>query len=398
MKTSSSLFLALSPLALTAMPVAAAVTATPSVDYLYSHYQEADVEADKTASGQAEARYVIDSHRFRINLPATAQDSLGLNVIYETMSGASPWYVLPDANGKPVQVMSGASIREERMVVQGDWNHELSRLSTLKLSGGYSGEDDYQSLQAGLEATWASADQMQVLMVGAGYSADTVEPTEGGSATYPTRTVEADKDTITAFASLEQVLGPRTRLQLAVSGLWQDGFLSDPYKLAYVAATTSTVADSRPDERMGGAVSLMLRHNLGFTGLLQGLVAQADYRYYQDDWEIEAHSLTLGLLRSQGNWQWAANLRWYSQSQAGFYAPFYGVARSDGLASSDYRLSPFGALGVGLDLKRRIGPWTLGAGVGWYEASKDYALEKVEVANPGLVSWLNGHVRISRRY
>lgn len=395
MKTSSSLFLALTPLALSALPAAAAtVAAEPSVDYLYSRYQEADVEAGKTASGRDEERYVIDSHRFRLNLPASERDTVGLNLTYETMSGASPWYVLPDAQGKPVQVMSGASIREERLALQGDWRHELSRLNSLRLSAGYSDEDDYQSLQAGLEAAWASASQMQVFTLGAGYSADTVEPTDGGSATYPTRIVEADKDTITAFASLEEILGPRTRLQVALSGLWQDGFLSDPYKLAYVAATTSTLADSRPDTRQGGAVSLMLRHSLG----LPGLAAQADYRYYQDDWDIQAHSLALGLLRSQGHWQWAATLRWYSQSQAGFYAPFYTTARSDGLASSDYRLSPFGALSVGLDVKRLIGPWTLGAGLGWYEASEDYALDQVEVANPGLVSWLNGHVRVSRSY
>ena len=393
MKTSASLFMALAPLALIAVPAVAAVTATPSVDYLYSRYQEADVKAGKTASGGDEERYAIDSHRFRINLPATDHDSLGINLTYESMTGASPWYVLPDAQGKPVQVMSGASIREERVAVQGDWSHGLSRLSTLKLSGGYSNEDDYRSLQAGLEAAWASASRMQTLTVGAGYSADTVMPTDGGSAVYPTRIVEADKNGVTAFASLEQVLGPRTRLQLAVSGLWQDGFLSDPYKLAYVTTTTSTLADSRPEQRKGGAVSLMLRHSLG-----QGFATQADYRYYQDDWEIEAHSLTLGLLRSQGNWQWAANARWYSQSQAGFYAPFYATARADGLVSSDYRLSPFGALSLGLDVKRLIGPWTLGAGLAGYKASEDYALGKVEVANPGLVSWLNGHLRVSRSY
>ncbi|MES2908124.1 MAG: DUF3570 domain-containing protein [Pseudomonadota bacterium] len=393
MKTSSSLFMALTPLALMTVPAVAAINATPSVDYLYSRYQEADVEAGKTASGRDEERYAIDSHRFRVNLPATEHDSLGINLTYESMTGASPWYVLPDAAGKPVQVMSGASIREERVALQGDWRHELSRLSSFKLSGGYSDEDDYRSLQAGLEAAWASASQMQTLTLGAGYSADTVMPTEGGSAAYPTRILEADKDTITTFVSLEQVLGPRTRLQLAVSGLWQDGFLSDPYKLAYVATTTSTVADSRPDQRIGGAVSLMLRHGLG-----QGVVMQSDYRYYQDDWDVQAHSLALGLLRSQGNWQWAANARWYSQSQAGFYAPFYATLRSDGLASSDYRLSPFGAVSVGLDVKRLIGPWTLGAGLGWYKASEDYALGKVEIANPGLVSWLNGHLRVSRSY
>ncbi|MDZ4297560.1 MAG: DUF3570 domain-containing protein [Moraxellaceae bacterium] len=393
MKTSSSLFMALAPLALSATPTLASVNPVPTVDYLYSRYQEADIKGDKTASGRDEERYTIDSHRFRINLPATDRDSFGVNLIYESMSGASSWFVIPNAEGKPVQVMSGASIHEERIAIQGDWRHEWSRLSTFKLSGGYSNEDDYRSLQVGLEGAWASPNQMQTLTVGVAYSADTVMPTGGGSAAFPTRIVEADRDGITAFASLEQLLGPRTRVQLAISGLWQEGFLSDPYKLAFITNSANTVADSRPDQRNGGAVSMMLRHSLG-----QGFAAQADYRYYQDNWEVEAHSLVMGLLRSQGNWQWAANARWYSQSQAGFYAPFYATERTDGLATSDYRLSPFGALSFGLDVKRLVGPWALGAGLGWYKASEDFALGKVEVANPGLVSWLNGHVRVTRSY
>ncbi len=393
MKSSSSLFAALAPLALVAVPSEAAVNLTTSVDYLYSRYQEADVSAGKAASGQSEERYTIDSHRFRINLPATDRDSVDVNLIYESMSGASPWFVMPDAQGKPVQVMSGASISEDRIAIQGSWNHEWSRLVSFKLSGGYSDENDYRSLQAGLEAAWTADDQMQILSVGLGYSADTLTPTDGGSVAYPTRITEASRDGVTAFVSLEQVLSPRTRLQFAISSLWQDGFLSDPYKLAFITTTANTVADSRPDKRVGGALSLMLRHSLA-----KGLAAHVDYRYYQDDWEVQAHSLAMGLVRSRGNWQWAANARWYSQSQAGFYAPFYTMVRSDGLASSDYRLSPFGALGFGFDVKRLIGPWTLGAGAGWYKASESFALGNVEVANPGLVSWLNGHVRVTRSY
>ena len=38
------------------------------------------------------------------------------------------------------------------------------------------------------------------------------------------------------------------------------------------------------------------------------------------------------------------SLRYYTQSQADFYAPYYISERSDGYYSSDYRLSPYGAL------------------------------------------------------
>ena len=39
---------------------------------------------------------------------------LGIDLTHEAMSGATPWYVTPDENGDPVQVMTGATIDERR--------------------------------------------------------------------------------------------------------------------------------------------------------------------------------------------------------------------------------------------------------------------------------------------
>ncbi|MEL0027377.1 MAG: DUF3570 domain-containing protein, partial [Perlucidibaca sp.] len=236
--------------------------------------------------------------------------------------------------------------------------------------------------------------RMQSVTAGVGWFDDRLEPTDGGSARFPGRISEADKQGASFYAGIIQVLTPRDQFRVTLSTLWQQGFLSDPYKLAYITSTASTVADSRPDRRFSGALSAQYRH--GFTS--PGLALQADYRYFLDDWGVEAHTLTLGLNHSGSLWDWSASLRWYSQSQADFYAPFYASQRSDGLASSDYRLSPYGALGANLDLGRRLGAWRLGAGLGAYHASADYALGKVAAANPGLVSWRNGYLQVSRQY
>jgi hypothetical protein len=67
------------------------------------------------------------------------------------------------------------------------------------------------------------------------------------------------------------------------------------------------------------------------------------------------------------------------------------VARADGLYSSDYRLSPYGALGWRIKAETRFRIWRLDwiASFAWerYLSSGKYALGKVEVENPGLVNY-----------
>lgn len=392
MKTSSGLLLALTPLTLGTAATAQAEEG--SVEYVYGNYREGDLAAGKSASGKAVERYQVDTHLFRVQQPLGGSDSLSLDLTHERMSGASPWYVMPDAQGRAVQVMSGASISDMRNAIDAGWRHDWGRRGNARVGAGYSQEEDYRSWQASLEGELKAWDGMQSVTAGLSYFDDRLTPTDGGSPFYPGRVEAAGKQGGSLYAGIIQVLTPRDQFRATLSTLWQQGFLSDPYKLAYLTGSASTVPDSRPDSRVSVSLATQFRHSFASPGL----ALHADYRYFRDDWQIEAHTLSLGLFRSGSLWDWSASLRWYSQSQADFYAPFYDTLRSDGLASSDYRLSPYGALGANLDLGRRLGAWRLAGGLGVYRASEDYALGSVEMANPGLVSWLNGYFQVSRQY
>lgn len=360
-----------------------------SADYLYSDYREADIPGNRSASGQSDERYEIQSHLFRLISPLGRQ-TLGLNLTYETMSGASPWFVTPGAGGRPVQVMSGASIREERVDIQGTWAVPLAG-NNVAFTLGYSDEDDYRALNGGVELQVDTSINALSWSAGLGYSSDTLEPTVGASS--PNVIDKADKDTLTMYGGASLVLDERTVVQGSASYSHNDGYLSDPYKLAYIQSEANTVADSRPDERQSWAISARLRRNYADWGGALHL----DYRYYHDDWEIQAHTLELAWHQAFANsWRVAPALRWYSQSRASFYAPYYDTARDDGLASSDYRLSPFGALSARVDLTKTLFEhWALGGGVEFYKASSDYAVKHVDVDNPGLVEFLSLRLRLS---
>src|SRR5690606_605587 len=126
----------------------------------------------------------------------------------------------------------------------------------------------------------------------------------------------------------------------------------------------------------------------------------ADYRYYYDSWDIEAHTVELSWQQMLGeSWRITPGLRWYSQSQADFYAPYYQSLRGDGRASSDYRLSPYGAISLRLDIRKALAQdWEIGAGAEWYEASGDYAIGSVKIENPALVEYLIFSARIGKRF
>lgn len=381
----------LSALTAAALALPGVAAAQVQADALYSHYREADVPGSRTATGRDAERYQIDTLLVRVATPV-GDHALAGNLTVETMSGASPWWVQPDANGKPVQVMSGASIREERVDAQLTYGLPLAGLD-WNVSAGYSSEDDYSAVNGGLEAEYTPQAGQYTVSGGLGYSYDQLEPTRGASSTDVID--EADKDSVSAYAGVSFILDAQTTLQTALSYGLHDGYLSDPYKRAFITATAETVRDNRPGERQLWSLSARLRHYFGSTGA----ALHADYRYYADDWEIEAHTLELAWHQTLAeSWRVTPALRWHSQSQAFFYAPFYANVRSDGHASSDYRLSPYGALSVRVDLRKALGDWELGGGVEWYDADADYAIESVNVENPGLVEYLLLNLRLGRRF
>ncbi|MEQ1440153.1 DUF3570 domain-containing protein [Fontimonas sp. SYSU GA230001] len=381
----------LSALTAAALALPGLAQADVQTDYLYSHYQEADLPSGRAASGRSSERYTIDSHLFRVVAPFGEQ-TLSVNATYETMSGASPWWVQPDADGRPVQVMSGASIEEERADVQASWSLPFADLD-WSASLGYSTEDDYEAINGGIESAYTPPHGQYTVSGGLGYSYDRLDPVVGASSTDVIDT--ADKDSVSAYGGVSWIVDAQTVLQTALSYTLHDGYLSDPYKRAFIVEDAGTVRDARPDRRALWALSARLRH---YVGALGGAL-HVDYRYFHDDWKIEAHTLEVAWNQViADSWRLTPALRWYSQSQAYFYAPYYASARGDGLASSDYRLSPYGALSLRVDLRKALGDWELGAGAEWYDASAGYAIGSVDVANPGLVDYLVLNLRLARRF
>src|SRR5262245_9714722 len=196
-----------------------------TIDYGYSHYSEAPIDSSKVAVGSTD-RYEIDTHMLSLKGPVTPRMDLGIDVVEETMTGASPWYIEPDADGKPLQVMTGASISDQRTDVNahGSYYFDTSRLN---LQTGYSTEDDYQAINFGFGTEHDFNEKNTTLAWGFAMSLDTLNPTETDTNPDPQ---SEDKRTYSLTAGWTQVLGRSSALQTTFTFQNGSGFLSDPYK------------------------------------------------------------------------------------------------------------------------------------------------------------------------
>jgi hypothetical protein len=300
------------------------------------------------------------------------------------MTGATPRYLTPDTNGDPLLVMTGATIDEKRTDALGKGTLLFDR-GSASLSSGVSVENDYLSINGGLEGERSFNEKNTTLSGGFGVSIDTISPTD---AEEFQRDDEEHKQTGSVFLGFAQVLGRNAAIQSTLQYQLANGFLDDPYKQAYVISTSTPEPDTRPDMRHQFSWLTRYRQHIGF---LRGTL-HADYRFYYDDWNIDAHTFEVSWY--QMLWQSfriIPSVRYYTQSQADFYAPYYQNEKSNGLYSSDYRLSPFGALTWRIKGETRFQLYNLDliANIAYerYMSSGNLAWQNVDTANPGLVDF-----------
>ena len=99
-----------------------------------------------------------------------------------------------------------------------------------------------------------------------------------------------------------------------------------------------------------------------------------------------------------------SSFRYYTQSQAFFYGPIYPNG-APLYRTSDYRLSPYGAISYGLRANWNVQgllsnemAWIFSLGYQRYLTSADWALASVATANPGLVQYHLFSVRVGAKF
>ncbi len=275
--------------------------------------------------------------------------------------------------------MSGATIREVRD--QGDLGLIFRNGAlTHSASVGYSVEDDYEAWFLSYSGDKETADKLRTYSWGFSFSDDELTPTD---ALEQGRVPFAKRDSLSASAGMTQVINKNAVLQTGVSFTRQSGYLSDPYKLVFVAGFVEP--DSRPEQREMFAWTTKFRHYVEST---RGAV-RLDYRFFVDDWDISSHTLKAAWHQPAGeHWSFEPSIRYYTQKAPDFYGPFFFDSPDNGLWSSDYRLATYGALSYRLDVRYDDENWSLSVAAEYYNSNESLALSGTPQDTPGLVDFL----------
>jgi len=285
--------------------------------------------------------------------------------------------------------------------------------STLALSGGMSEEPDFDSSFGSINFSRELNNKLTTLT--AGYSLTRNQITRStdlhgsdsghahggdGGPDYPALN---ETSTFNGFnAGISQVLGKNTLFQSTANYTLQNGYLTNPYKYVYIRGEvtpeeyyelwqnssgiafdwksitnlemvgTELFREVRPDQRNEWALSN--RINQYIPALDASL--HFDYRFYTDDWGINSHTFDIQWYQSlPAGITVTPSIRYYSQSQADFFAPYFLAPRADGIYSSDFRLADFGALSGGVTFSKQFAKgFTLEAGFEYYTRQSDMKL------------------------
>lgn len=333
----------------------------PEFGSSYSHYEESN------------GRMKADVYQLLAGLQVTDDLKLQFNGVRDVMAGASPRYNKL-SHGQIVHVLSNATIWDRRDAM--DFRADYAMSSDLKwgLNAGTSKENDYISDYVNVDNNWQINNKMTTIHSGFGYSADTIWAVthKDGVQEINNPAKQGDKAVWKGLFGVTQLLDKDSLVQANITFTSSNGYLSDPYKQAWINSLNTTVYDHRPGYKQ--QTNILFGYERHFQNLNSAALS-GNYQFYADDWGVIAHTFEI-------NWQQPLPFgmmlsprgRFYAQSAAYFYQPFFYTTRADGIYSSDYRLASFGSLNGGVQLSREFfDRLKLTAAIDFYARKKSYA-------------------------
>lgn len=354
-----------------------------------------------THVNEGKNHYKIDVYMAQLGIPLTPKMDLTITANQDVMTGASSFGYEPGGFRHPelqpstlVAGRSSNSIHDHRSA--GDVNvRYFGDEYHVGVGATLSEENFYESQTVHLKLTNEWNKSNTELSWGYSFSNDSIKPTIDNSQDpgFPLARVKTRQGKLTQRFTLDlrQDLTKTSLAQAGVEFTANRGYLDDPYKGSFVWGNPnregadgggqvylpaapfgpfdpavfpeglSGIRDSRPDYKGALAANIKLIQYL--TPLHAAL--HIDYRFASSTWDVKSHTLSIDYFQELGDsWQVIPSFRYYTQSEAYFYAMAFdavGTAPfpskrigSTGPASSDYRLGKFGSLTSELKVRYRF--------------------------------------------
>jgi len=366
------------------------------VDFLASYYTQDGSNAAVTGGiGTEELTDIAPS--FVVSIPLNDDDILTIDASVSAYSSASSSNVNPFDSGvnvfstassddkstlldnalaDPFVASSGASSGDVWVNLTGTYSHssdDRNNIWSAKVS--LSKEYDYASFGFGGSYTKLFNEKNTELSLSANVYLDKwkalypveLEPfAEGGeglsNALFLQNTITGNSNYDPSFAEFDsegrnsytlglgfsQILSKRLQGSLAIDMVQQEGLLSTPFQRVYFSDVEDSFIENfqladriekLPDSRLKLAVGGRLNYYINET-----FVLRTYYRYYSDDWGIQSHTASIELpIKISSKFTLYPSYRYYSQTEADYFAPYEQHLSTEEFYTSDYDLSRFTA-------------------------------------------------------
>lgn len=294
-------------------------------------------------------------------------DKIRLDLILDSMTGATPTGGLAtgtglvsvsgtsgggfSASGEPLAL---ATFDDTRLAVDLEWVHDYGNTLRVGYGGSVSVENDYNSFGGTITLEKDSDQKLTTFSTGIAFTSDRIGQLSGETPA-PLSEVrdgaffdEGERTTLDFIVGFSRILSARTIMQLNASFNDSSGYHTDPYKVVSIANAQdielTRIYESRPASRKRSVLYSKLAHEF-----VNGDNLHVSYRYYSDDWEIDAHTMDASYRFNFKNQHYVQpHLRFYAQTAADFYVRTLPIGQAlPAYVSADNRLGEMTSYSIG---------------------------------------------------
>jgi len=345
--------------------ISSSVMAEDYVSVQYVQYDETDDRASiSSPSIELSKDFGVD---YNLKVGLTADSVSGASPTwYDSSSGASAY-----SRDKNVHIddVKYANIKydDKRLAFSTLLTTRFASRDELSLGLNYSSENDYTAKEvSGQYLHYLSTSKNQSISLGASYQDNDVEvvciENVACDSSSGASSVSKDLNVISLELGFTQIIDANSLGKISLFYSNEDGYLSNPYMNVVRgynpdSSLVDIVAENKPDTRV--SFGLLIQYTVA---LSEDISSNSTYRFYNDDWDIQSHTVSSELYYELNNaWLFGAGIRYYTQSEANFYSNTFFSDEEH--ASSDERMRSFDAIG--------------------YKASVEYQISKALRANIG---------------
>jgi len=158
---------------------------------------------------------------------------------------------------------------------------------------------------------------------------------------------EKDMDERSYGVGITQILTRNSIISANFEVITDQGWLSNPYREIMFAepgigAGFGLAPEVDPSTRTSNALGFDYKYYLPWKAALD-----LQYRYYEDTWQIRAHTAQIGYTQPWRNWTFDGSVRFYTQTHADFYSDLFSSPTQQNFMSRNRELSAFNSYTIG---------------------------------------------------